>query len=43
MKSLFFLGGSLDVYKRIPEHVLGRIAVAVSFQNTILKNPLEIV
>lgn len=23
-------GGSLDVYKRIPEHVLGRIAVAVS-------------
>lgn len=30
-----FSGGSLDVYKRIPEHVLGRIAVAVSF---ILKN-----
>lgn len=29
----FFLslaGGSLDVYKKIPEHVLGRIAVAVS-------------
>lgn len=34
-KSLFCLsnltGGSLDVYKKIPEHVLGRIAVAVSF------------
>ncbi|MEQ2299914.1 Dual specificity mitogen-activated protein kinase kinase 5 [Ameca splendens] len=25
----FMDGGSLDVYKRIPEHVLGRIAVAV--------------
>lgn len=23
-------GGSLDVYRKIPEHVLGRIAVAVS-------------
>ncbi|KAG9331730.1 hypothetical protein JZ751_017295 [Albula glossodonta] len=26
----FMDGGSLDVYRRIPEHVLGRIAVAVS-------------
>lgn len=26
----FDVGGSLDVYWRIPEHVLGRIAVAVS-------------
>ena len=24
------VGGSLDVYRKIPEHVLGRIAVAVS-------------
>lgn len=31
MNNLSFAGGSLDVYKRIPEHVLGRIAVAVSF------------
>lgn len=27
---VFDVGGSLDVYWRIPEHVLGRIAVAVS-------------
>lgn len=27
---LSLTGGSLDVYKKIPEHVLGRIAVAVS-------------
>lgn len=27
---LSLAGGSLDVYKKIPEHVLGRIAVAVS-------------
>ncbi|KAK7809027.1 hypothetical protein U0070_001284 [Myodes glareolus] len=26
----FMDGGSLDVYRKIPEHVLGRIAVAVS-------------
>uniref|UniRef100_A0AAR2J2S5 mitogen-activated protein kinase kinase n=1 Tax=Pygocentrus nattereri TaxID=42514 RepID=A0AAR2J2S5_PYGNA len=28
----FMDGGSLDVYRRIPEHVLGRIAVAVSYR-----------
>ncbi len=35
MSNLSFAGGSLDVYKRIPEHVLGRIAVAVSFHDIL--------
>ncbi len=32
---VFNVGGSLDVYWRIPEHVLGRIAVAVSHETVI--------
>ncbi|XP_048338043.1 dual specificity mitogen-activated protein kinase kinase 5 [Sphaerodactylus townsendi] len=32
----FMDGGSLDVYRKIPEHVLGRIAVAVSIFRTIV-------
>lgn len=42
MNNLYFAGGSLDVYKRIPEHVLGRIAVSVSFHE-ILKISLLVV
>ncbi|XP_034733552.1 dual specificity mitogen-activated protein kinase kinase 5 [Etheostoma cragini] len=38
----FMDGGSLDVFKRIPEHVLGRIAVAVRFHE-ILKISLLLV
>lgn len=34
------VGGSLDVYRRIPEHVLGRIAVAVSLFFIIFINAL---
>lgn len=41
MNNVSFAGGSLDVYKRIPEHVLGRIAVAVSFDE-ILCLPISI-
>lgn len=35
MNNVSFAGGSLDVYKRIPEHVLGRIAVAVSLDEIL--------
>lgn len=35
MNNVCFAGGSLDVYKRIPEHVLGRIAVAVSLHDIL--------
>lgn len=36
---VLFSGGSLDVYKKIPEHVLGRIAVAVSFHKALRTCP----
>lgn len=40
MNYFYFAGGSLDVYKKIPEHVLGRIAVAVSFHEILKISPL---
>jgi len=35
-------GGSLDVYKSVPEHVLGRIALAVSFHQRLKISPLVV-